>query len=123
MSQSSAGDQADTQGTCYEASADAVTVRVRLTPKSGRDAIDGLKTLSDGSVELAARVRAVPDKNAANKALEALIAKQFGLAKTAIEIRSGHTARLKTLRLAGDPRAITTTLEQFTADRNTSGST
>ncbi|MEW5422301.1 DUF167 family protein [Amorphus sp. 3PC139-8] len=120
MSQSGTGDQTDTQGTCYEASADAVTVRVRLTPKAGRDDIDGIKSLSDGSVVMAARVRAVPDKNAANKALEALLAKRFGLAKTAVEIRSGHTARLKIVRLSGDPSAIVAAIERF--DCETSGS-
>lgn len=83
-----------------------MTVRVRLTPKAGRDALDGIRTLSDGSPVIAARVRAIPDKNAANRALEALLAKAFGLPKSAAEIRSGHTARLKTVHLAGDPEAI-----------------
>ncbi|MDQ0317070.1 DUF167 family protein [Amorphus orientalis] len=89
-----------------------LAVRVRLTPKSGRDGVDGLKTLSDGSVVIAARVRAVPDKNAANRALEAVLAKHFALPKSAVGISSGHTARLKTVRLDGDPA----TLEAALAD-------
>ena len=37
---------------------DGVSVAVRLTPKGGRDAIDGIETLSDGRAVLNVRVRA-----------------------------------------------------------------
>ncbi len=37
-----------------------VTLIVRLTPKGGRDAIDGVETLADGKTVLKARVRAGP---------------------------------------------------------------
>lgn len=83
-----------------------------MTPRADRDAIDGVRALSDGSEVLAVRVRAIPDKNAANKALEALLAKTLGLPKSAVELRSGHTARIKSVRLEGDPDAI---ISAFTA--------
>lgn len=74
--------------------------------------MDGVRALSDGSEVLAARVRAIPDKGAANRALETLLAKTFGLPKSAVKLRSGHTARTKSLRLEGEPDAIIST---FTA--------
>lgn len=86
-----------------------------MTPRADRDAVDGVRVLSDGSEVLAARVRAVPDKGAANRALEALLAKTFGLPKSAVELRSGHTARIKSVRLEGDPDAI---ISAFTALAN-----
>ena len=95
----------------FERTDEAVTVRVRLTPRADRDAVDGVRTLSDGSEVLAVRVRAVPDKGAANKALEALLAKTMGLPKSAVSLRSGHTARIKTVQIDTDPAALTQILE------------
>ena len=40
----------------WSVTADGVTVTVRLTPKGGRDAIDGVETMSDGRAVLAVRV-------------------------------------------------------------------
>ena len=37
---------------------DGIILAVRLTPKGGRDAIDGTETLSDGRAVLRVRVRA-----------------------------------------------------------------
>ncbi|MGX1098329.1 DUF167 family protein [Amorphus sp. MBR-141] len=99
----------------FERTDDSVTVRVRLTPRADRDAVDGVRTLSDGSEVLAARVRAIADKGKANKALEALLAATFGLPKSAVSLRSGHTARIKTVRLEGDPNAIEATCRALPA--------
>jgi len=44
-------------------------VSVRLTPKGGRDSIDGVDTLADGTAVLKARVRAAPSEGEANAAL------------------------------------------------------
>ena len=52
------------------AAADGVTVTARLTPKGGRDAIDGVETLADGNTVLKVRVRAAPHEGAANEALK-----------------------------------------------------
>ena len=48
---------------------DGVVVTVRLTPKGGRDAIDGIETLADGRAVLKVRVRAAPSEGEANAAL------------------------------------------------------
>ena len=49
--------------------ADGIVLAVRLTPKGGRDSIDGVDTLADGTVVLKARVRAAPSEGEANAAL------------------------------------------------------
>ena len=40
----------------WSAAADGLLVSVRLTPKGGRDAIEGVGTLADGRAVLAARL-------------------------------------------------------------------
>jgi uncharacterized protein YggU (UPF0235/DUF167 family) len=86
----------------FKADAKGVTLRVRLTPRGGRDAIEGIETLADGSVVLKARVSAAPEKGLANAALEKLLAKALGVPKSSVEVVAGETARLKTVRVAGD---------------------
>jgi len=79
-----------------------IEVTVRLTPKSSRDDVEGAETGADGRCYLKARVRAVPEKGKANKALIAMIAKKSGIPKSRISVTSGQTGRLKTLLLECD---------------------
>lgn len=90
---------------------DGVRFRVRLTPKGGRDAVEGWQTPSSQDDHLKARVRAVPEDGKANAALIALIAKLAGVAKSQVSIAAGHTSRLKTLHIEGDPAALIARLE------------
>jgi uncharacterized protein len=87
----------------WSAESDGLTLWLRLTPKGGRDAIDGVETLSDGKSVLKARVRAAPEDGRANAALIELIAKALSAPKKAVTIRSGETSRVKKLFVAGDP--------------------
>lgn len=80
-----------------------VSVTVRLTPNGGRDAIDGVETDALGGRHLKVRVRAVPEKGLANKAV---VAKAAGVAKSAVTLVSGETQRKKILRIDGDPEDI-----------------
>jgi len=79
---------------------------VRLTPRSSRDAVEGPVTLDDGRVVLKVRVRAVPEKGRANAALIKLIAKKLDVARSGVTIAAGATARLKSLRIEGDAKAL-----------------
>ncbi|GLK54299.1 uncharacterized protein YggU (UPF0235/DUF167 family) [Methylopila capsulata] len=81
-------------------------MRARLTPRGGRDAIDGVERLSDGTAVLAVRVRAAPQNGEANAALRALLAKAAGVARSAVTQTAGPTSRIKTFEIAGDPAAI-----------------
>lgn len=57
------------------------------------------------------RVKAVPDKGKANAAVIALLSKALGTPKSAITLIAGDTARLKTLRILGDPEILTRKLQ------------
>ena len=63
---------------------DGLDLFVRLTPKAATDALQGFATAADGSVHLKARVRAVPEKGAANAALEKLLL-EMGRVAAALE--------------------------------------
>lgn len=78
---------------------------MRLTPRGGRDAIGGLGE-AGGQPCLLARVAAPPAEGAANAALCRLLAGALGLPAGAVTLVAGATARVKTLRLAGDPAAL-----------------
>ncbi|WAP70789.1 DUF167 domain-containing protein [Jiella pelagia] len=86
----------------FRAEGEAVLLFVRVTPRSSRDAIEGVTVDAAGEARLAVRLRAVPEDGKANKALVALIAKSWKIPKSAIEVVSGLTMRQKTLRIAHD---------------------
>lgn len=85
----------------YRATGDGILIDLRLTPRGGRDGIDGLK---QGRVQ--ARVRAVPEDGRANAALVELVADEIGVPKSTVSVTAGKTARLKTLLIAGDPKVL-----------------
>jgi len=84
---------------------------VRLTPKAALDRIEGIETAADGRSHLKARVRAVPENGAANAALERLMAKALGVPASAVSVVAGGTSRLKTVRVVGEPVALTKKVE------------
>jgi uncharacterized protein YggU (UPF0235/DUF167 family) len=81
-------------------------MRVRLTPRSSKDGIDGIKNAPGGGY-VQARVRAVPEDGKANTALIELLANAIGLAKSSLSVTAGASSRLKTVRIDGDTRALT----------------
>ena len=85
-------------------------VMVRLTPKGGRDAIDGLERLADGRAVLKVRVRAAPSDGAANAALIRLMAQALEVAPRQVSLEAGATARVKRIKIAGDAARLAATL-------------
>jgi len=90
---------------------EGVQLHVRLTPKSSRDALEGVETLADGQPVLKARVRAVPEDGKANVALAALVAKSLKIPGSRIRLISGATSRHKVLLLAGEAAELAARLE------------
>jgi len=82
-----------------------LSFHVRLTPKGGRDAVEGWAAASDGSEHLKARVRSVPEDGKANEALIGLLAKTLALPKSSLRLASGATSRLKRIEIAGQNTA------------------
>lgn len=98
-------------------SADGIVLSVRLTPKGGRDALDGIEVMADGRAVLKARVRAAPVEGEANAALGRLLAKQLGVPPSHVEIAAGANARIKRVAISGDPQKLAAALERIAAAR------
>jgi uncharacterized protein len=96
--------------------ADGVALDIRVTPRSGRDAIEGLVRRADGRAVLKVRLRAAPVEGEANEALRRLMAKTLSIAPRQVEIAAGATARLKRLRIAGNPNSLIAMLERLTKE-------
>jgi len=86
--------------------ADGILVSVRLTPRGGRDAIEGIASMADGRSVLRARVRAAASEGEANAALGRLFARLLRLPVNRIAIVSGASSRVKQIKIAGDGVAL-----------------
>jgi uncharacterized protein (TIGR00251 family) len=96
-------------------STQGISVALRVTPRGGRDDIDGVETLANGRAVVKVRVRAVADGGEANRAVTELLAKALGVPKAKVRILSGTTSRLKQIAIEGDPAKLGETLRKLTA--------
>jgi uncharacterized protein (TIGR00251 family) len=103
------------QGQPWQVLPDGILLSIRLTPKAGRDGVDGLVTLSDGRIVLSMRVRAPPSDGEANAALMRLVARTLDIAPSAVALRSGASSRLKMLHVSGDGDAMSARLDGLAA--------
>lgn len=83
--------------------AGGVQLRVRVTPRGGRDAVEGVGMEADAVPHVKVRVAAAPVDGDANDAVEKLLAKWLGVPRTHVEVVGGETVRLKTVMVDGDP--------------------
>lgn len=97
--------------------AGGLSLMVRLTPRGGRDAIDGVERLADGRAVLKARVRAAASDGEANAALVQLVAKSLKVAPRQVSLVAGDTARIKRLEVAGTGPALAAALEHMLVER------
>jgi uncharacterized protein YggU (UPF0235/DUF167 family) len=87
-----------------------ILLDIRVTPKGGAmPSTAGM--LSNGQPVLKLRVRALPTDGEANDAVNRLIAKSVGVARSNVTLERGASARVKTLRITGDAKAIAASLE------------
>jgi uncharacterized protein (TIGR00251 family) len=99
--------------------AGGLVLAVRLTPKAGCDAIEGIARLSDGRSVLKVRVRAAPREGEANAALIKLMAKTLGIAARHIRLTTGEASRVKRLLITGPADALAGRLEAICATNKT----
>jgi uncharacterized protein len=99
----------------WTAVADGVFVDVRLTPRGGRDAIEGIESRADGRAVLKARVRAAPFEGEANDALCRLLAHALDIPRRDVAIAAGATARIKRVLVKGQADAIVAALRRVTS--------
>jgi uncharacterized protein len=93
---------------------EGLELRIQVTPRGGRDAIDGVEALSDGRPVLKVRVRATPEDGAANEGVRRLLARGLVLAASAVSLEAGATARLKTFSIAGEAGPLAARLAALT---------
>ena len=96
-------------------STQGISVALRVTPRGGRDDIDGVETLANGRSVVKVRVRAIADGGEANRAVTELVAKALGVSKASVRILSGATSRLKQIAVDGDPAKLGAMLRELTA--------
>jgi uncharacterized protein len=94
----------DVPGPPWAVCAEGLLVTVRLTPKGGRDRIDGIAHLANGRAVLKARVAAAANRGEANDALRRLLARALDIAPRDVVLVGGANARVKQLVIRGDPQ-------------------
>lgn len=102
----------------WRTTAEGLVVRVRVTPKSGRDEIAGIETTAEGAA-LKARVRALPSEGEANAALARLLAAWLGVPKSSVTLVSGAKSRIKSLAIRGEPNLLAREIDTKLARQHT----
>lgn len=73
-----------------------VRLSIRVTPRGGRDAVDGWR----GS-DLCVRTSVAPEGGKANSAVERVLAQALGVPKSSVSVVRGHTSRMKQVEIDG----------------------
>ena len=78
-----------------------LTFKVRVVPRASRSEIVGPH---DGALRV--RIAAPPVNGAANDELVRLLARAFGVPRSAIDISAGHASKLKTVSVIGGKPSV-----------------
>ena len=81
---------------------DGIELALKVTPRAGRLAIDGVMLDAAGAAWLAVKVTAPADEGRANAAVLALLAKRLGVPGRACVLVAGATSRWKRVRVSGE---------------------
>ncbi len=83
---------------CFHRDGDTLVLEIRLQPRASDDSLVGV---SNGRLRI--RVTAAPVDNAANQRMIAMLAKEFGVAKSRVRLLAGSRKRDKRVAIE-DPR-------------------
>ncbi len=86
----------------FEAVAGGVRIAVRVTPKASPAGVAGMAADADGRAYIKLRVSAPARDGKANAAVLKLLAREWGLARSALRIAGGQRDRRKSIYVAGD---------------------
>jgi len=92
-----------------------VMVAVRVTPRGGRDAVDGIEVLANGKSVVKVRVRVAAEGGEANRAVTELFAGLLRTPKSKVKVASGVTSRIKQIAIEGDPKQLGEALKAATS--------
>ena len=98
-----------------------VSVSLRVTPRGGRNDIDGIETLANGRTVVKVRVRAIAEGGEANRAVTELLARSLGVSKAAVRLLSGATSRIKQVAIDGDPKLLGEALRVLASAKRVTG--
>src|SRR5919197_2116187 len=101
----------------FQASAAGVRVRLKVTPKAKRSQIGGLWDEPDGGKALKISVTTAPEDGKATAAVVALLAEEWGVAKSAISVVAGATDRRKLVEIRGPSQDLLAKLQGWLASR------
>ena len=90
-----------------------MVLTVRLTPRGGRDAIDGIRGALRSTAVLKLRVRAAAAEGEANAAVLQVVAAALGVPARDVSLVAGGRGRVKRLRVAGDGAALAALLARI----------
>jgi len=85
---------------------DRLVLTLRVTPRGGAARIDGLGHDADGNSFLKLRVSEAPEKGKANTAVIKLLAAEWKLPRSCLNIVAGAGDRNKRLEITGNPQAL-----------------
>lgn len=95
--------------------ANRLRVRVRATPRAGRDSVGGRAPSPNDEPILRVAVVAAPDDGAANAAISALLAKAFDVKARAVTLLSGAAQRAKVFEIEGEASRLAARLDELLA--------
>ena len=85
-----------------------VIFRIKVQPGAVKNKIVGVQ-----GDALKIKISAPPVKGKANKALIDFLAEKLGVKKSAVEIISGHTSKIKKIKVIGEAIKIEKNLQRF----------
>ena len=101
----------------FRACPGGVRVCLKVTPKAKRAQFGGLLDEPDGEKALKVAVTAAPEGGKANEAVIALLAKEWGVAKSAVSVVAGATDRRKLMEIRGPSQELLARLQSWLAAR------
>jgi len=87
---------------------DGVIFKIKVQPGASKNEIVGVQQDA-----LKIRISAPPIQGKANKALIGFLAKELGVKKSEVEIVSGHTSKIKKIKVLGEGAKIEKNLQRF----------
>lgn len=101
----------------FQSVAAGIRLRLKVAPKAKRNEIGGWLDEPDGSRMLKIAVTAAPEDGKANAAVIALLAKEWGVAKSAISVVAGATDRRKIVEIRGQSAELMQRLQAWLESR------
>lgn len=101
----------------FQPVAGGIRLRLKVAPKSKRNEIGRWLDAPDGTRALKVAVTAAPEDGKANAAVIALLAREWGVAKSAISVVAGATDRRKIVEIRGQSAALMQNIEAWLNSR------